>query len=267
MRNPPRTWTVLASAACLSLAAAARAAPPDQAEPAAASVDLKQATKNAADFKQIQDEYRKAQQSFSEAYRAAKDDAGRQKVVEDKYPKPDQFTRRYLAYAEANPDNPQAVEALLFVVGMSRGGEEFKRALDMIGERYAASDQVGQVVQRLAFNSDPAVEATLLKVLEKNSNRQVKGQATYALGQHYLYAGKPAEAEKRFEEVVSDYADVNGSYRGTLGDAARAQLHEARNLVVGKVAPDIEGEDVDGKTFKLSEYRGKVVVLDFWGDW
>ncbi len=36
---------------------------------------------------------------------------------------------------------------------------------------------------------------------------------------------------------------------------------------IGLLAPDIEGEDIDGVTFKLSDYRGKVVVLDFWGDW
>ena len=35
----------------------------------------------------------------------------------------------------------------------------------------------------------------------------------------------------------------------------------------GEKAPDISGEDVDGKEFKLSDYRGKVVVLDFWGFW
>ena len=75
-----------------------------------------------------------------------------------------------------------------------------------------------------------------------------------------------AEAEKRFEQVIESYADLT-SYRGTLGEAAKAQLFEARNLVVGKVAPDIEGEDVEGHKFKLSDYRGKVVVLDFWGDW
>ena len=38
-------------------------------------------------------------------------------------------------------------------------------------------------------------------------------------------------------------------------------------LQIGKVAPDIVGEDIDGVKFKLSDYRGKVVVLDFWGDW
>ena len=36
---------------------------------------------------------------------------------------------------------------------------------------------------------------------------------------------------------------------------------------VGMAAPVIEGADVDGVHFKLSDYRGKVVVLDFWGDW
>lgn len=38
-------------------------------------------------------------------------------------------------------------------------------------------------------------------------------------------------------------------------------------IVVGKAAPEIEGEDIDGKSFKLSDYRGKVVLLDFWGNW
>jgi cytochrome oxidase Cu insertion factor (SCO1/SenC/PrrC family) len=36
---------------------------------------------------------------------------------------------------------------------------------------------------------------------------------------------------------------------------------------VDKQVPDIEGEDLDGQAFKLSDYRGKVVMLDFWGNW
>jgi len=40
-----------------------------------------------------------------------------------------------------------------------------------------------------------------------------------------------------------------------------------RELAVGKTAPEIESEDLDGKKFKLSDYRGKVVVLVFWGNW
>ena len=49
--------------------------------------------------------------------------------------------------------------------------------------------------------------------------------------------------------------------------SAEVKKHDPASLAIGKAAPEIEGEDVDGKKFKLSEYRGKVVVLDFWGDW
>jgi cytochrome oxidase Cu insertion factor (SCO1/SenC/PrrC family) len=33
---------------------------------------------------------------------------------------------------------------------------------------------------------------------------------------------------------------------------------------VNQSAPDVTGVDQDGKAFKLSDYRGKVVMLDFW---
>jgi peroxiredoxin len=36
---------------------------------------------------------------------------------------------------------------------------------------------------------------------------------------------------------------------------------------VGEVAPEVEGEDLDGQPFKLSDYRGKVLVVAFWGHW
>ena len=37
-----------------------------------------------------------------------------------------------------------------------------------------------------------------------------------------------------------------------------------RIMAIGKIAPEVEGEDQDGKKFKLSDYQGKVVLLDFW---
>jgi peroxiredoxin len=38
-------------------------------------------------------------------------------------------------------------------------------------------------------------------------------------------------------------------------------------LAVGTTAPDWELSDADGKLQTLTEYRGKVVVLDFWATW
>lgn len=36
---------------------------------------------------------------------------------------------------------------------------------------------------------------------------------------------------------------------------------------IDRTAPEIAGIDADGKRFHLSDYRGKVVLLDFWASW
>jgi hypothetical protein len=38
-------------------------------------------------------------------------------------------------------------------------------------------------------------------------------------------------------------------------------------LQVENQAPEIHGNDIEGTNFKLSDYRGKVVMLDFWAHW
>lgn len=55
--------------------------------------------------------------------------------------------------------------------------------------------------------------------------------------------------------------------RCALGIFRASKLHELRDLAIGKVAPEITGEDIDGKPMKLSDYRGKVVALVFWATW
>ena len=47
----------------------------------------------------------------------------------------------------------------------------------------------------------------------------------------------------------------------------KAQLYEMQHFSPGKVAPEIVGVDVTGKQMKLSDYRGKIVMLDFFGNW
>ncbi len=41
----------------------------------------------------------------------------------------------------------------------------------------------------------------------------------------------------------------------------------AADISIGKPAPDIEMQNPDGKTIKLSSLKGKVVLLDFWASW
>ena len=36
---------------------------------------------------------------------------------------------------------------------------------------------------------------------------------------------------------------------------------------VGAPAPPTQGIDADGTVFSLADYKGKVVLLDFWGNW
>ncbi|MFK7768665.1 MAG: hypothetical protein AB8B55_15705 [Mariniblastus sp.] len=74
-----------------------------------------------------------------------------------------------------------------------------------------------------------------------------------------------SEIESLLTICRDKYPDVKKG-RNKIGKLAATKLNLS-NLKVGKIAPDIVGEDLDGVAFKLSDYRGKVVMIDFWGDW
>ena len=73
-----------------------------------------------------------------------------------------------------------------------------------------------------------------------------------------------AAIEAVLEQAAAKYGDVKLPYGGTVGDNAKMELFAIRRLAVGKEAADIEGPDQNGVRFKLSDYRGKVVLLYFW---
>lgn len=73
--------------------------------------------------------------------------------------------------------------------------------------------------------------------------------------------------EALYETVIENYPDVEVYGSRKLGALSESSLYALRNLSIGCIAPEIEAADLDGKEFKLSDYRGKVVMIDFWGDW
>jgi peroxiredoxin len=56
----------------------------------------------------------------------------------------------------------------------------------------------------------------------------------------------------------------------TVSNTHAMTTHTTDNLPglkVGEMAPDFELKTLDGKTAKLSDYRGKKVILNFWATW
>jgi thiol-disulfide isomerase/thioredoxin len=81
------------------------------------------------------------------------------------------------------------------------------------------------------------------------------------------------EGEHLLERAIAEYGELPydptflSKVGKTLAEVARTDLRRRRNLAVGKRAPEIEGRDVDGNAFKLSDYCGRVVLLTFSGNW
>jgi hypothetical protein len=173
------------------------------------------------------------------------------------------------------------------------------RALELIQRDHIRSDKLGPLCQRVSYGFRKEYETFLRAALAKNPHRSVRATACLSLG-HFLsnrsqrldlckeqpvlareFAGLYGkeylagllrqdrdqvvkEIEAAFERAAEGYGDVKLPGGETVAGRARAELFGVRNLSVGKEAPDIEGEDQDGKRFRLSDYRGKVVLLDFW---
>ncbi|MEZ6016000.1 MAG: hypothetical protein R3F49_12850 [Planctomycetota bacterium] len=86
--------------------------------------------------------------------------------------------------------------------------------------------------------------------------------AKFALGRMLFEDdGTKAEGKALLEAVANDYAKTS------WGTAAKAMFITDADLEVGKVAPDFFGQTIDGFGFNLSDYRGKVVLVDFYGFW
>ena len=213
----------------------------------------------AKEYQRIKKAFEKQQQEYFKAAGQAKTDAEKAKI---KYPDQREYAEQMLAVAEKDLKDPAAVDPLIWAVQQGYYDEKVGlKALHALRDNHITSDKLDQICGRLVYGSKPEDNKAFLNdVLEKNPNDKVKASASLALGQ-IVARSNPEQAEKHFNDVIEKYGTKDQK------EAAKGELFEMHNLSIGKVAPEIEGKDIDGKKFKLSDYRGKVVVLDFWGDW
>jgi thiol-disulfide isomerase/thioredoxin len=186
-------------------------------------------------------------------------------------------------------------------------GPEVEIALERLRHDCPSDPRIGEFCRELGQLPSAKVEPLMREVLARNSDHTAKGHACLALAsvlafraefpryrvqdpemakgleRHYGKAlldelerrdveAMVAEAERLYERVLSEFADVkllpgDSSDQQTIRPAAETWLAGHRELAIGKLAPDIIGTDVDGKPLKLSDFRGKVVILVFWASW
>ena len=212
-----------------------------------------------------------------------------------------QFAARFFELAEKHPKDPAAVHALVWVLENRRSQPEATRALRLLAKRHLKSPALEQASRRIARIPATAAERLLRRVLEKSPHAPVRGQACYFLanllerqasvvdqltenpdlaervlqyygkeyGKHLIALDRAklnGKLEKVYELMAKSFADLQIDDE-KLGDFALAALFRIRHLSRGRVAAEIKGEDIFGEEFKLSDYRGKVVMLTFWGHW
>ena len=172
------------------------------------------------------------------------------------------------------------------------------RAVNLLLRDHARSDKLGPVIDRMRYGYRMEFEKYLRTILQSNPHPEIQALACLTLAQflndrfrmvrlvedrpeltkcYDTLFGKPyleelqEQAEtglaRRIEELferAASYEDVNTIAGDTVAQRAGMELYDIRHLSIGKVAPDIVGKDQDGVQFRLSDYRGKVVLLHFW---
>ncbi|WP_297334920.1 TlpA disulfide reductase family protein [Algoriphagus sp.] len=106
-------------------------------------------------------------------------------------------------------------------------------------------------------------------LLESNQAERVKETIT-SMGDSFasLAAIGLLNPKNDFPFIDELVARLNEKYPGTNSILQmKQQLDEMRALSVGQPAPEIELPTPDGEVVKLSDLRGKYVLIDFWAAW
>ena len=96
------------------------------------------------------------------------------------------------------------------------------------------------------------------------SNSNVAAEVHLRRFIHRLGHGQITDAQTARINAYLDQVKTRSPDLSKFIDQCR---HKVRNLMPGRVAPNIKGRDLGGAEFELSEYRGDIVVLYFSGQW
>ena len=194
-----------------------------------------------------------------------------------------EYKPKFKALAEKYAGQPPALEALSWILGnlFAAPGDDQEAlagwAIERLARDHAADPKVEEVLGRtqyLGWIVDHKVLLALYdRVIAANKDKEAQSTAT-TLKALLIHEGPPGvepgekERKERTARALELLRKVVKEYAGTSGaQEAEGYVFELENLQIGMTAPDFAGKGVDEKEIKLSQFRGQVVVLDFWGFW
>jgi len=164
-------------------------------------------------------------------------------------------------FAEQNPKSPAALQALGVILSMplptAKDGVKAK-AVERLKKDHVTSKAIGQLMRQLS-GSDPATLDLLQAILDKNPEKKIKAEALKGLikaRESALVDAKGDKADEIRKEIDSLRVRIKNEFDGLIKD-----------LFIGAKMPELESKDLDDKKVKLSDLKGKVVVLDCWATW
>lgn len=225
-------------------------------------------TKGAAkeEIQKVLDANRKAMNAFMEKARSVPREE-RQALYESDYPKPGKYADKLKPIIEANPKDPAVLDAVVWIGRNTMGSALEEKHFKLLKDEYLNHEKMGEIVMSLAASRTVEATSFVKFVSEKSTIKEVRGSALYARA-YGLKRDKTKAAEHKalVEKIIADHSDLEIRGRN-VAKALTAERDAAVKFAIGNPAPEIIGKDVDGKEMKLSDYKGKIVVLDFWGDW
>jgi thiol-disulfide isomerase/thioredoxin len=271
-----KRWLVPSTAALLPLAAAlvlAGGLPRKDSAPAGGSI--------AEQIKAIEQDYSTQEDRLSEEFEKTASKTKHEEIRKKLEQLEKDTADRFLDLAGKHASDPETFPALAFLVFHEQHVTE---ALDLLARHHVESKRIGELCMGLSTAPavTPRMEELIRAVAEKNPHEAARGLASLALAR-VVFARSAAkdreakereqllaEAEKLALRVADKFAGVRISAEGrgrTAGEEARGLLFEVRHLAIGKTVPEIDGRDLSGKKLRLSDHRGKVVLLSFWASW